>query len=190
MLTTFLYQAIEDSGNRSLPAFAEMIVLTTLCWHGVTFHRITPDTDTNSSVASFFWKRHARLYQMVQQRLMLLSLPASSPELHDPMRLFTNMLANAAVIWFHNILETFQVDVDEQMLLVPLCSAYEIVALAKPLIRSSFFKVRITIHWPVWIVSDKVNRRIRSLPCYCIWRQSFFGVTPSVPLCRRINTSE
>lgn len=145
MITTFLCHAIEDSGNKSLPAFAEMIVLTTLCWHGVTFHRITPDTDTTPSVASCFWKRHARLYQLVQQRLMLLSLPASSPELHDPMRLFTNMLANSAVIWCHNILGKFQADIDEQMLLVPLCSAYEIVALAKPLIRSSFFKVRITL---------------------------------------------
>jgi hypothetical protein len=72
---------------------------------------------------------------------MLLSLPASSPELHDPMRLFTNMLANSAVIWFHNIIETIQTGLDEHMLLVPLYSAYEIASLAKPLTRSSFFKV-------------------------------------------------
>lgn len=78
---------------------------------------------------------------MVQQRLMLLSLPASSPELHDPMRLFTNMLANSAVLWFHNIIEALHADLDDQMLLVPLYSAYEVVFLAKPLVRSSFFKV-------------------------------------------------
>ncbi|CAG8935911.1 unnamed protein product [Penicillium salamii] len=139
-VTTFLYDAIEDSGNKMLPTFAETIVLTTLCWHSVTFHRITPDTETSSNLSSIFWKRHARLYQMVQQRLMLLSLPASAPELHDPMRLFTNMLANSAVLWFHNIIEALHADFDDQMLLVPLYSAYEVVSLAKPLVRSSFFK--------------------------------------------------
>ncbi|CAG7972873.1 unnamed protein product [Penicillium olsonii] len=139
-VTTFLYDAIEDSGNKILPTFAETIVLTTLCWHSVTFHRITPDTDPSSTLSSIFWKRHARLYQMVQQRLMLLSLPASSPELHDPMRLFTNMLANSAVLWFYNIMEALNAEIDDQMLLVPLYSAYEVVSLAKPLVRSSFFK--------------------------------------------------
>lgn len=79
---------------------------------------------------------------MVQQRLMLISLPPSSPELHDPMRLFTNMLANAAVIWFYNIIEALPVEIDDEIILVPLYSAYEIVGLAKPLTRSSFFKVR------------------------------------------------
>ena len=125
-----------------LPPFAETIVLTTLCWHSVAFQRTAPDNNTSTNGSSEVWKRHTRLYQMVQQRLMLLSLPASSPELHDPMRLFTNMLANSAVIWFHNIMEALHTDLDEQMLLVPLYSAYEIVSLAKPLTRSSFFKVR------------------------------------------------
>jgi hypothetical protein len=134
-----LYDEIETSGQKMLPPFAETIVLITLCWHSVAFQRTadkTPPSDDDT------WKRHTRLYQMVQQRLMLISLPPSAPELHDPMRLFTNMLANAAVIWFYNIMETLQVEIDEEIILVPLYSAYEIVGLAKPLTRSSFFKVR------------------------------------------------
>lgn len=124
-----------------LPPFAETIVLITLCWHSVAFQR-TAYGDKTSPTDGDAWKRHTRLYQMVQQRLMLVSLPPSSPELHDPMRLFTNMLANAAVIWFYNIMETLQVEIDEEIILVPFYSACEIVGLAKPLTRSSFFKVR------------------------------------------------
>ncbi|KAJ5274241.1 hypothetical protein N7497_004837 [Penicillium chrysogenum] len=134
-----LYDEIETSGQKMLPPFAETIVLITLCWHSVAFQRAAHGGKTSPSDGDT-WKRHTRLYQMVQQRLMLVSLPPSSPELHDPMRLFTNMLANAAVIWFYNIMEALQVEIDDEIILVPLYSAYEIVGLAKPLTRSSFFK--------------------------------------------------
>ncbi|KAJ6191572.1 hypothetical protein N7519_001593 [Penicillium mononematosum] len=134
-----LYDEIETSGQKMLPPFAETIVLITLCWHSVAFQRAARGGKTSPSDGDT-WKRHTRLYQMVQQRLMLVSLPPSSPELHDPMRLFTNMLANAAVIWFYNIMEALQVEIDDEIILVPLYSAYEIVDLAKPLTRSSFFK--------------------------------------------------
>ncbi|KAJ5864573.1 uncharacterized protein N7529_006489 [Penicillium soppii] len=126
--------------TKNASPFAETIVLTTLCWHSVAFQRTAADDHTFPNASSDIWKQHTRLYQAVQQRLMLLSLPASSPELNDPMRLFTNMLANSAVIWFHNMLESLQTDLDEQMLLFPLYSAYEIVRLAKPLTRCSYFK--------------------------------------------------
>ncbi|KAJ5780362.1 transcriptional regulator family: Fungal Specific TF [Penicillium paradoxum] len=135
-----LYEEIESSGQRMLPPFAETIVLITLCWHSVTFQRAENSGKASPSEPMDIWKRHSRLYQMAQQRLMLISLPASAPELHDPMRLFTNMLANAAVIWFYNMMEILQVEMEEDMFLVPLYSAYEIVGLAKPLTRSSFFK--------------------------------------------------
>ncbi|KAJ5154689.1 uncharacterized protein N7500_010128 [Penicillium coprophilum] len=134
-----LYDEIETSGQKMLPPFAETIVLITLCWHSVAFQRAAHGDKTSPSDGDT-WKRHTRLYQMVQQRLMLISLPPSAPELHDPMRLFTNMLANAAVIWFYNIMESMQVEIDDEIILVPLYSAYEIVGLAKPLTRSSFFK--------------------------------------------------
>ncbi|OQD90221.1 hypothetical protein PENSOL_c060G06651 [Penicillium solitum] len=139
VLMDSLYDEIETSGQKMLTPFAETIVLITLCWHSVAFQRAAHG-DKTSPTDGDGWKRHTRLYQMVQQRLMLVSLPPSSPELHDPMRLFTNMLANAAVIWFYNIMEALQVEIDEEMILVPLYSAYEIVGLAKPLTRSSFFK--------------------------------------------------
>ncbi|CAI7616311.1 unnamed protein product [Penicillium glandicola] len=139
VLMDSLYDEIETSGQKMLPPFAETIVLITLCWHSVAFQRAMHG-DKTSPTNGDTWKRHTRLYQMVQQRLLLISLPPSSPELHDPMRLFTNMLANAAVIWFYNIMETLQVEIDDEIILVPLYSAYEIVGLAKPLTRSSFFK--------------------------------------------------
>ncbi|KAK4863752.1 hypothetical protein LT330_010487 [Penicillium expansum] len=125
VLMDSLYDEIETSGQKMLPPFAETIVLITLCWHSVAFQRAAHG-DKTSPTDGDTWNRHTRLYQMVQQRLMLVSLPPSSPELHDPMRLFTNMLANAAVIWFYNIMETLHVEIDEEIILVPLYSAYEI----------------------------------------------------------------
>ncbi|OQE38642.1 hypothetical protein PENCOP_c008G00693 [Penicillium coprophilum] len=148
VLMDSLYDEIETSGQKMLPPFAETIVLITLCWHSVAFQRAARADKTFPSDGDT-WKRHIRLYQMVQQRLMLISLPPSAPELHDPMRLFTNMLANAAVIWFYNMMETMQVEIDDEIILVPLYSAYEIVGLAKPLTRSSFFKVKPTPFLPV-----------------------------------------
>ncbi|KAJ9483999.1 hypothetical protein VN97_g9391 [Penicillium thymicola] len=139
VLMDSLYDEIETSGHKMLPPFAETIVLITLCWHSVAFQRAAYG-DKTSPTDGDAWKRHTRLYQMVQQRLMLVSLPPSSPELHDPMRLFANMLANAAVIWFYNIMETLQVEIGEEIILVAFYSACEIVGLAKPLTRSSFFK--------------------------------------------------
>lgn len=136
-----LYDEIETSGQKMLPPFAETIILTTLCWHSVKLERAIHNGTSPPSESADIWKRHSRLYQRVQQRLVLISLPASAPELHDPMRLFTNMLANAAVIWSFNIMEALDVEIKGDMFLVPLYSAYEIVSLAKPLIRSSFFKV-------------------------------------------------
>ncbi|CDM31771.1 Zn(2)-C6 fungal-type DNA-binding domain [Penicillium roqueforti FM164] len=111
-----LYDEIEASGHKMLPPFAETIVLITLCWHSVAFQRAAhaaADADFTTPVL------------------------ARTPR---PMRLFTNMLANAAVIWFYNIIEALPVEIDDEIILVPLYSAYEIVGLAKPLTRSSFFK--------------------------------------------------
>lgn len=176
-----------------LPPFAETIVLTTLCWHSVAFQRTAADDHTFPNASSDIWKQHTRLYQAVQQRLMLLSLPASSPELNDPMRLFTNMLANSAVIWFHNMLESLQTDLDEQMLLFPLYSAYEIVRLAKPLTRCSYFKVRLArlqTHTKQRLYLIKLNRHTRSLQCYCFCRQNSSRPTPSAPVYRRINSKD
>lgn len=171
-----LYDEIETSGQKMLPPFAETIVLITLCWHSVAFQRAAHGGKTSPSDGDT-WKRHTRLYQMVQQRLMLVSLPPSSPELHDPMRLFTNMLANAAVIWFYNIMEALQVETGDEIILVPLYSAYEIVGLAKPLTRSSFFKVRpfpfLPVDWRWFWCLTLFHRRMRFLPCYSISRQSF-----------------
>ncbi|KGO75470.1 Transcription factor, fungi [Penicillium italicum] len=160
VLMDSLYDEIETSGQKMLPPFAETIVLITLCWHSVAFQRAAHG-DKTSPIDGHTRKRHTNLYQMVQQRLMLVSLPPSSPELHDPMRLFTNMLANAAVIWFYNIMETLQMEIDEEIILVPLYSAYEIVGLAKPLTRSSFFKVRPRPLWSpptVTFVSHEVSQ--------------------------------
>ncbi|KAJ5554984.1 transcriptional regulator family: Fungal Specific TF [Penicillium sp. DV-2018c] len=135
-----LYNEMESPGQKMLPPFAETIVLITLCWHSIAIQRVAHSGNITLDQPTDTWTRLRWLYQLAQKRLMLISLPPSAPELHDPLRLFTNMLANAAVIWFYNVMTTIQVDIEDDTFLVPLYSAYEIVGLAKPLTRSSFFK--------------------------------------------------
>jgi hypothetical protein len=130
--------AIETSGQKALSPFAETIILTTLFWKSINLKRVL-HVDKIPGVD--IWEHHHRLYHVAQQRLMLLSLPPCSPELLNPMRLFTNMLANSTIIWFYSMLEVLRGTSNDRSILVPLHSAYEIASLVRPLIRSSFFKV-------------------------------------------------
>ncbi|OGE49619.1 hypothetical protein PENARI_c020G06003 [Penicillium arizonense] len=124
VLMVSMPDAIETSGQKTLPPFAEATVLTTLCWHSISLKQTRlankiPGLDTGID----FWEHHSRLYHIAQQRLMLLSLPPCSPELLDPMRLFTNMLANSAIIWFYGMMEVLKGTSNDQTILVPLYSA-------------------------------------------------------------------
>ncbi|OQD79589.1 hypothetical protein PENANT_c047G06132 [Penicillium antarcticum] len=110
--------AIETSGQNVLPPFGEAIVLTALCWHSISLKRsplINKIPGLNPGMD--IWEHHSRLYQIAQQRLMLLSLPPCSPKLLDPMRLFTNMLANSAIIWIYGMTEVFRGASNDQSIL-------------------------------------------------------------------------
>ena len=176
VLTELLSEAIESSGQKMLGPFAEVIVLTTLCWRSLALKRSALMENVYGSEAyTDSWTRHTRLYHLLQKRLALLSVPASSAELLDPMRLFTNLLANAAVIWHYKVTETVSENMNEQLSLVPLYSASEIVGLTKPLTRYSFFKVRLL---PI-LIDDlsrflmRQYRHIHSPRCCFFFRQSF-----------------
>lgn len=178
---------IASSGQNTLALFAEIIVLTTLCGRSLLSKQLPPTEDTyGRESSSNFWTRHKWLFQMVQKRLSLLSLPASSAELLDPMRLFTNMLANAAVIWLWDVMEMQSWDKDKQLFFAPadvysaLQSACEIADLAKTLKRSNFLKVRL-------ITSKDYGRFLTSLHRHIgILRRSFSWPPSSsepTPLC-------
>jgi hypothetical protein len=136
----FLPAAIESSGLRTLPAFTENIVLATL-WqatplnNGPGFVNRSDGGGGNSATLP----NGEGLYQKAQNRLALLTLPSSSVELFDPMRLFTNILAHAVVIQLSD--ENQGVEVNQQILSTALDSACEIVHLAKILTKTSLFKV-------------------------------------------------
>lgn len=139
----FLPAAIESSGLRTLSAFTENIVLATLCRrslpqnNGPGFVNSSDGGGGNSAtLPKCEW-----LYQKAQNRLALLTLPSSSVELFDPMRLFTNILAHAVVIQLSERIENQGVEVNQQILSTALDSACEIVHLAKFLTKTSLFKV-------------------------------------------------
>ncbi|KAJ5124097.1 transcriptional regulator family: Fungal Specific TF [Penicillium bovifimosum] len=163
-----LYHEMESSGEKMLPPLAETVVLITLCWHSVAIQRVAHSGNISPDQSTDTWTRHRWLYQLVQKRLMLISLPSSAPELHDPLRLFTNMLANAAVIWFYNIMEALQIDIDDDTFLVPLYSAYEIVGLAKPLTRSGFFKAHPFSPMLLYLSANFIKAHADQLSCVSV----------------------
>lgn len=141
MVGESLQDAVESSGQRMLEPFGEVIVITTLCWRSVTLKRLSGSPAQTQAQG---WSRYSWLYDGLQKRLALLSLPSSSASLLlDPMRLFANILANAAIIWLYDTMEKDGSGLmDERMFVVPLHSACEIAGLTGPLAQCSLFKVR------------------------------------------------
>ncbi|KAK3320579.1 fungal-specific transcription factor domain-containing protein [Cercophora scortea] len=146
----FLPMAIESSGETMLPPLTESIVLATLCRrrrlmppsvHASADHRGFADSTVPPT------PRCQGLYQMVKKRIALLKLPLTSMELFDPMRLFTNMLAHAVLIYLsdqvlfdttgeaHTSVEAYQ-----QMLVETLESVCDLISLVKVLTKSSLLK--------------------------------------------------
>ncbi|KAK3683403.1 fungal-specific transcription factor domain-containing protein [Podospora appendiculata] len=146
---SFLPMAIESSGETMLPPLTESIVLATLCRrrrlvapsvHASADHRGFADSAVPPT------PRCQGLYQMVKKRIALLKLPVSSMELFDPMRLFTNMLAHAVLIYLsdqvlfdtageaHTSVEAYQ-----QMLVETLESVCDLISLVKGHKCSSVF---------------------------------------------------
>lgn len=124
----FLSDAIASSGESMLEPFAEVVVLATLCWRGLAHKQ--PFSSTTGSVNRFA--------ALAQQRLTLLSVPAASAHLYQPMRLFANLFANATIIWLQTPVDA----TEEHALVSPLQSAGEIASLTKPLKQCGFFTVR------------------------------------------------
>lgn len=97
---------MNSSDEMILAPLAEVVIIITLAWRTLSLKRRFP-TDHFEGIEgpAERWTRYSWFYEMIQRRRALLSIPSSSAELFDHMRLFTNLLVNAAVIWIHEAME-------------------------------------------------------------------------------------
>ncbi|KAL4994906.1 fungal-specific transcription factor domain-containing protein [Aspergillus recurvatus] len=104
----FLHDAIASSGQKTLPPFAEYIVLATL--HGRTINlRRSALLLSTSTEASMFWERHRVLSDVIEKRSALwsYSLSTSVPlGMTDPLTVFTCLLGKMMVIYIGEVGET------------------------------------------------------------------------------------
>jgi hypothetical protein len=101
----YLHEAIASSGQKTLPPFAEYIVLATL--HGRTMNlRRSAVLLSTSTEASMFWERHRALSDIIEKRSVLwsYSLSTTTPLVTaDPLMAFTYLLEKTLMIYIGEV---------------------------------------------------------------------------------------
>ncbi|KAL4734361.1 hypothetical protein BDV11DRAFT_198333 [Aspergillus similis] len=101
----YLHEAIASSGQKTLPPFAEYIVLATL--HGRTMNlRRSALFLSTSTEASMFWERHRALSDVIEKRSVLCSYSLSTTKplvMADPITAFTCLLEKTLMIYIGDV---------------------------------------------------------------------------------------
>lgn len=104
----YLHEAIASSGQKTLPPFAEYIVLAAL--HGRTMNlRRSALLLSTSTEASMFWERHRALSDVIEKRSVLWSYsPSATTPLvtADPLTAFTCLLEKTLIIYVGEVGQT------------------------------------------------------------------------------------
>ncbi|KAL6229098.1 hypothetical protein BDW75DRAFT_246044 [Aspergillus navahoensis] len=101
----FLHDAIASSGQKTLPPFAEYIVLATLHGRTMNLRRSAPLLST-ATETSMFWERHRALLDVIVQRSALWSYGLSTSMslwMADPLTAFTCLLGKMMVIYIEEV---------------------------------------------------------------------------------------
>jgi hypothetical protein len=148
----FLSEAIiavdEQQQQGSLSPFTESIILATICGRALSHRQQTSVERSYSNVPQHFWGRHEWLDEMLRTRVKtLIQHDPTAVQHSDPLLLFTNMVAQANVLYLCKVMDSMSwesteywkasVDFKQRALL----AAKEIVVLSRSLARLSYFKV-------------------------------------------------
>ncbi|KEY71252.1 hypothetical protein S7711_02359 [Stachybotrys chartarum IBT 7711] len=149
-VTDFLSEAIA-SGSQvgSFSPLAETVILATICGRIMSHQQRSTVERTYGGAPQQFWERHQRLETILSQRIQALSLKAPPSDLAfvDPVLLFTDMMAQAAVLFLDKIMQTSTFERDgngtpiEKYESHLVSAAHKIVIQAKMVQSLSFFKV-------------------------------------------------
>jgi hypothetical protein len=190
----FLSDAMAASGPTDLSPFAQCVVLATLHGRGIAHRQqsLVVGRGISGQEAREFWFRHERLASALEKQIKQLEESAPAVVEHDPMVLFTHMLAHNIVIDLLGTVEMNPWQTAEYRLMafaykeharhaagevvrlsraVPVLSCFKVrIAFPKPLL-TSFLLVISLIQFPLWDIYLRPPLG-SPLPTYyaCLWR--------------------
>lgn len=170
----FLSDAVVSVDTTIPSCFAELIILATLCGRVLAHDQQTNVEQIYGNTLEHFWERQFWLGDSLKARAdgMMLNYPTPYCSA-DPMLIFTNMVAQTAVLYLWKVMDRINWDDDEYATLVTafkeqsLFSALEILNLSRSLANLGYFKV---CTQPVLskLCHSRLSRCIHSLQSLCI----------------------
>lgn len=147
VLGSFLSEAIMDRSPSATSPFNESVILATICGRSLFQGQQYKVRCAYGDVAPYWADQHQWLDSILTSRLQILSQYYPSPtEVYDPMLLFTNIMAQATIIYLCQCMESVLPNIDNGRTLAieyqqrALAAAERTISLATALVEFNSFK--------------------------------------------------
>lgn len=102
----FLSEEITATTPTVMSPFAECIVLATICGRALLHKHCASVERVYGHTSQDFWDRHHWIDNILTQRITMLTMKYPPASQHiDPMLIFTEMVANTAILFLYKIIE-------------------------------------------------------------------------------------
>lgn len=102
----FLSEEITATTPTVMSPFAECIVLATICGRALLHKHCASVERVYGHTSQDFWDRHHWINNILTQRITMLTMKYPPASQHiDPMLIFTEMVANTAILFLYKIIE-------------------------------------------------------------------------------------
>lgn len=102
----FLSEEITATSPTVMSPFAECIVLATICGRALLHKHCASVEHVYGHTSQDFWDRHHWIDNILTQRITMLTMKYPPASQHiDPMLIFTEMVANTAILFLYKIIE-------------------------------------------------------------------------------------
>ncbi|KAF3390939.1 Asperfuranone cluster transcription factor afoA [Talaromyces pinophilus] len=102
----FLSEEITATTPTVMSPFAECIVLATICGRALLHKHCASVERVYGHTSQDFWDRHHWINNILSQRITMLTMKYPPASQHiDPMLIFTEMVANTAILFLYKIIE-------------------------------------------------------------------------------------
>lgn len=176
VLMSFLSEAIGATDQSILSPFTECIIFATIYGRSLYHGQQSTVERVYRNVSDDFWDRHRWLDSILTKRMQILSLnyPCATANT-DPMLLFTNMMAQTAVLQLNMVIQSTFWEKDEHRDIMlqygkrSMSAAQEIVSLAKASMLNIFkaSAASATFAFVQWLTSKR-SIRLRRFPSLCV----------------------
>lgn len=102
----FLSEEITATTPTVMSPFAECIILATICGRALLHKHCASVERVYGHTSQDFWDRHHWINNILTQRITMLTMKYPPASQHiDPMLIFTEMVANTAILFLYKIIE-------------------------------------------------------------------------------------